>query len=87
MPLLYHKKEGFISRIFIGYFEVTKDEVITKEHPPTDDGTAMVVFIYGILKTLLVMFFRLASFEIKWQVSDKNTIYSIQPFMDLCYEQ
>ena len=57
MPLLYHKKEGFISRIFIGYFEVTKDEVITKEHPPTDDGTAMVVFIYGILKTLLVMFF------------------------------
>ena len=24
---------------------------------PTDDGTAMVVFIYGILKTLLVMFF------------------------------
>lgn len=31
--------------------------MVTEKTSPTDDGTAMVVFIYGILKTLLVMFF------------------------------
>lgn len=31
--------------------------MVTEKTSPTDDSTAMVVFIYGILKTLLVMFF------------------------------
>lgn len=61
--------------------------MVTEKTSPTDDGIAMQGSIYGNFKTLLVMFFRLASSEIRWQVSDKNAVYSIGAMMDFCYEQ
>lgn len=50
--------------------------MVTEKTSPTDDGTAIVVFIYGILKTLLVMFFPI---DFLWNlvtsIKEKNSIF------------
>lgn len=50
--------------------------MVTEKTSPTDDGTAMVVFVYGILKTLLVMFFPIAfAWNLVTSIKEKNSIF------------
>lgn len=50
--------------------------MVTEKTSPTDDGTAMVVFIYGILKTLLVMFFPIDFlWNLMTSIKEKNSIF------------
>ncbi|KXU57935.1 hypothetical protein HMPREF3219_0201086 [Streptococcus salivarius] len=49
--------------------------MVTEKTSPTDDGTAMVVFVYGILKTLLVMFFDCLCLKPDDKYQRKNSIF------------